>query len=150
MPANAVSVMAKNRRVRRYWIERGPGTSALRVWLLLALVAEAVAHAAHGEDVLRLLGVALELLAQMADVHVDRAWIAIRRVAPHALEQHVPREHPPRRSRQRAEDLELDICCLHIGLAHAHAPLGEVHLELPHRQRRVVARGLCRTAHVGT
>src|SRR5437762_8262628 len=136
MPANAVSVMAKNRRVRRYWIERGPGTSALRVWLLLALVAEAVAHAAHGEDVLRLLGVALELLAQMANVHVDGARVAIRGIAPYALQQHVAREHPPGRSRQRAEDLELDIGRLDLGRAHPDAPFGEVHLELAHDQGR--------------
>src|SRR6478609_9506293 len=89
--------MAKNSSVSRYWIERGPGILCSPG--LPSVVAEPVADSAHGEDVLRLLGVALELLAQVPDVDVDRAGVAERGVAPHALEQHVAREHTPRRAR---------------------------------------------------
>src|SRR5215217_4391504 len=78
-----------------------------RIRTRLLLVAEAVADAAHCEDVLGLLGVGLELLAQMADVDVDRPWIAVGRVSPHAREQHVAREHAPGGRGERAEDLEL-------------------------------------------
>src|SRR3954452_11694538 len=78
-----------------------------RIRIRLLLVAEAVADAAHREDVLRLLGVRLELLAQVADVDVDGARVAIGRVAPYAREEHVAREHAPRPGGERAEDLEL-------------------------------------------
>src|SRR3954452_22271250 len=74
----------------------------------ILLVAEAVADAAHREDVLGLLGVRLELLAQVADVDVDRAGVAVGRVAPHSRQQHVAREDAPGARRERAEDLELD------------------------------------------
>ena len=62
-------------------------------------VAEAVADAAHREEVLRLLGVELELLAQVADVDVDRARVAEGGVAPDARQQHLAREHPARVAR---------------------------------------------------
>src|SRR4051795_11427236 len=79
-----------------------------RIRTRLVLVAEAIADAAHREDVLGLLGVDLELLAQVADVDVDRARVAVGRVPPHAREQHVAREHTARAGGERAEDLELD------------------------------------------
>src|SRR3954451_11734121 len=86
-------------RLRR---DRSPGTSAL-------LVAEAVSDAAYREQVLGLLRIRLDLLPQMPDVHVDRARVAVRRVAPDAREQHVAGEDTARRARQRGEDLELDV-----------------------------------------
>src|SRR5689334_24961513 len=73
------------------------------------LLAEAVADAAHSEEELRLLGVALELLAQVADVDVDGARVAVLGVAPDVLEQRLAAEHAARRARQRREDLELDV-----------------------------------------
>src|SRR6185295_17977284 len=76
---------------------------------LLVRVTEAVPNAAHGEDVLRLLRVGLELLAQVADVDVYGARISVGRVAPHAREQHVARVDPPGIGRERGEDLELDV-----------------------------------------
>src|SRR4051795_10183924 len=81
-----------------------------RIRIRLLLVAEAVADAAHGEDVVRLLGVRLELLAQVADVDVDRARVAEGRVPPYAREQHVAREHATGTLGERVQDLELDVC----------------------------------------
>src|SRR5215217_8078745 len=78
-----------------------------RIRTRLLLVAEAVADAAHGEDVLGLLGVGLELLAQVADVDVDRARVAVGGVAPEPREEHVAREHAAGTRGERAQDLEL-------------------------------------------
>ena len=50
-------------------------------------VAEAVADAAHREDQLRLARVALDLLAQVTDVDVDRPRLAVVGAAPEPLEQ---------------------------------------------------------------
>src|SRR3954453_13098184 len=83
----------------------------------LPLVAEAVAHSPHREDVLGLLGVALELLAQVPDVHVDGARVAIGRVSPDPGQQLVATEHPAGVPGEGAEDLEL-----HEGQAHLLAP----------------------------
>ena len=73
------------------------------------LLPEAVADAAHGEEELGLLGVALELLAQVADVDVDGARVAVLGVAPDVLEQGLAAEHPAGRAGEGAEDLELDV-----------------------------------------
>src|SRR3954447_10333232 len=94
----AVSVIAEKMSARR---TRMDCTAAL------PLVAEPVAHSPHREDELRLLGVALELLAQVPDVHVDGARIAIGRVAPDPGQQLVAAEYPARVPGQRAQDLEL-------------------------------------------
>ena len=87
------------------------------------VVAEAIAHATYREQVLGLLRVALDLLAQVADVHVDRARVAVGGVAPDASQQHVAREHSPGAERQRLEDLELDEGRLHVLVAHPHRAL---------------------------
>src|SRR4051794_27330029 len=86
-------------RLRR---DRSPGTSPV-------LVAEAVSDAAHREQVLRLLRIRLDLLPQVADVHVDGARVAVGGIAPDAREQHVAGEDAPGGARQRGEDLELDV-----------------------------------------
>src|SRR3954462_11858066 len=115
------------RRLRR---ERSGRTGSL-------LVAEAVADPAHGEDELRLLGIGLELLAQVPDVHVDRARVAIGRVAPHAREQHVAREHPAGAARHRAGDLELNERGLEALLRQLHRALGRVHPQAGGLDRRL-------------
>ena len=72
-------------------------------------IAEAVAHAAHGEDVLRVLGVDLELLAQVADVDVDGARVAVAPSRPTRAVSSMSRVNTrPGLARQRAQDLELD------------------------------------------
>src|ERR1700728_4714056 len=56
---------------------------------------EGVAGSADGSD-----GVAFaaprERLAQAPDVDVDRAFVDLRRLAPHAVQELRAREHPPR------------------------------------------------------
>ena len=69
-----------------------PGHSALP---------EAVADAAHGQDQLRLVRILLDLLAQVADVHVDRARLAVVGAAAEALEQ-LPAREDAARARRRA------------------------------------------------
>src|SRR3712207_9228544 len=63
----------------------------------------------HGEDQLGVARVLLELLAQVADVDVDRARVAVGGVAPDALEQHRAAEHAAGVARQGGEDLELHV-----------------------------------------
>src|SRR3954453_2123644 len=111
-----------------------------RTWpLALRLrVAEAVADSAHGEEVLRLLGVELELLAQVADVDVDRPRVAVCAVAPDAGEEHVARPDAAGVRRERREDLELHVRRRDLGAAYAHAPLGEVDAQLVDVQRLLV------------
>src|SRR5205823_13955043 len=70
-------------------------------------VSEAVADAANGDDQPRLVRIALELLAQVPDVHVDRAGLAVGGVAPELLEQHLTAEHAARSLGDRPQDLEL-------------------------------------------
>ena len=50
-------------------------------------VAEAIADAAHGQDLLRLARLVLDLLAQVTHVHVDRPRLAVVGAARSALEQ---------------------------------------------------------------
>src|SRR3954468_19221421 len=94
-----------------------------RIRTRLLLVAEAVADAADREDVLGLLGVRLELLAQVSDVDVHGARVAVGGVAPHAREQHVAREHAAGARGERAEDLELHERGRHGLAAQGHGAL---------------------------
>src|SRR5207253_1576860 len=76
------------------------GRSSLRT-------SQAVPGATHGEDVPRLLGLWFELLAQVADVDVDRARVPICAVAPDRPEQLLAVEQPAGIGHQRVEQLEL-------------------------------------------
>ena len=73
--AIATNVTAKNTNARRFRSERTAPP-------LVRGVAEAVADAPDREDVFRLAGIALELLAKVPDVHVDRARLAVVGAAP--------------------------------------------------------------------
>src|SRR5204863_289482 len=70
---------------------RSAGRAAIAA--LASAVPEAVPDAAHREDERRLPGIRLDLLAQVTDVHVHRARLAVGRVAPHRLEQRLARVH---------------------------------------------------------
>src|SRR3954447_21347429 len=106
------------------------------------LVAEPAAHAPGPAQGLRVLGVALELLAQVADVDVDRPRIAERRVAPDARQQHVAGEDAAGAGGQRLEDLELDEGEVDVGAADADGALERVELEVDDVQRLVLVDGL--------
>src|SRR5262245_36070333 len=94
------------------------------------LAPEAVAHPAHGEEKLGVFRVLLQLLAQVADVDVYGARIAVLGIAPDVLEQRLAAEHAAGRARQRGEDLELDVGDADLLRAQGdHAPL-EVDLQL--------------------
>src|SRR5919109_3286944 len=89
-------------------------------------VPEAVPDAAHREDELRLARILLELLAQVADVDVDRARLTVVGAAPERLEQHPARVDPARVRRERPEELELDVRELHRLAADLDRPLRHV------------------------
>src|SRR3954447_16880217 len=56
---------------------------------------EDIPHTPGGVDKLGVSGVAFDLLAQVADVHVDRALVT-ELVAPHPCQQRATREYPTR------------------------------------------------------
>ena len=98
-----------------------------------------IPHAAHGEEELRILWIALDLLAQVSDVDVDGARVAIGGVAPEAVEDHRAAEYAARVAGEDREDLEL-----HVGEPHRLAPdldgaLGEVDAQVARRERLLVA-----------
>src|SRR5215207_3967205 len=102
-------------------------------------ITEPVADAAHGEQILGLTGVALHLLAQVADVNVDRPRVAIGGIAPDLLEQLLTGEDPPRGGCERGEDLELDVGQANGRPARAHRTAVEVDLELAGDDRVLTA-----------
>ena len=55
------------------------------------------------------MGSLLQLLAQVPDVDVDGARVAVLGVAPDVLEQGLAGEHAAGRAGEGAEDLELDV-----------------------------------------
>src|SRR6185437_4523264 len=66
-----------------------------------------VPGAAYGDDQARRLGHLLELLAQVAHVHVDRSRVAVGAVAPDRAQQLLAAEQAPGLADERAEQLEL-------------------------------------------
>jgi hypothetical protein len=73
---------------------------------------------------------ALELLAQVADVDVDRPRVAVGGVAPDALEQGRPAVDAARVAGERREDLELDVGESHGLAVDGHGALVEVDPQL--------------------
>src|SRR3712207_7345999 len=68
---------------------------------------ELVAHPAHGQDVARVPGVRLYLLAYVADLHVRRAGVPRELGAPHGLHDLSPAVDPPGVGGEEHEDVEL-------------------------------------------
>jgi len=68
---------------------------------------EAIAHLAHGQEVLGAAGIALDLLADAADVHVEQAAVALLVVAPDQVDQFVAGEDAAGMAGQGGEDVEL-------------------------------------------
>src|SRR5215210_2922534 len=105
-----------------------PGSHPLRFEKNGRPLPEDIPHAPGGVDKLGVPGVTLDLLSQMADVHVDRALVA-ELVAPHPREQGAPREHPPRVGGERYQELELRVCQVYVLAAHSHPAAGQVDLQ---------------------
>src|SRR5215216_4927122 len=128
MKPTAAAVITKNRTASRLrTLPRIKARSLPRA--RHSSFAEAVADAAHREQVLRGARIALQLLAEVTNVDVDGAGIPVGRVAPDLLQQHLARLHPPGRAREGGQDLELDIGQLHpLAPGRHHAPL-EVDLQ---------------------
>src|SRR5262249_38051294 len=74
-----------------------------------SLARQHVARAAHRLDVAGLLGVVLELLAQLGHVDVDRAVERVEVLALERVVELLARQHAPRRPRQRGQELELGV-----------------------------------------
>ena len=77
----------------------------------LRLRRDLVPHSPHRHD---RAGVA-ELPPELADVNVDRARVTGERVAPHALEQLITRQHEPAMVEELPEEVELLRCELNLG-----------------------------------
>src|SRR5215475_12654688 len=86
---------------------------------------EAIARAAHGDEVTGLLGVDLEALAELADEVVDRPHRA-GGLAPHLVEQLGAREHLARVADEEHQELELEVSQLDLDAVAHDGALREV------------------------
>src|SRR5277367_7028677 len=68
---------------------------------------EAISHASHREDQFRIGVIALDMLAQAADVNVDGPRFDERVTAPHHVEQLFTGIHPHRMLHEKFQQLEL-------------------------------------------
>src|SRR5262245_29941059 len=134
------SALGGRQRVTRRQVVRAPTATSSLARVGLWLISEPVTHASHREEVLRLARVALELLAQVADMDVDRARVAVGGVAPDLLEQHLAGHHAARGAGERREDLELHVGQPDLRATSADGPALEVDLEVAGADRPVAAR----------
>ena len=106
------------------------------------IIAEAVADAAHGEDELGLARIALELLAQVAHVDVDRPRLAVVGAAPERLQQHLAAcRRGPGWAASVAQELELHVGELDRLAVALHGPPGEIDAQSVGLDRLVPAVG---------
>src|SRR5918998_543739 len=91
-------------------------------------LAENIPDAPRGVDELGVAGVALDLLAEVADVDVHRALVA-ELVAPHPPEQRAARENPARARGEGHEELELGVGEIHLLAPYGDPAAGEVDAE---------------------
>src|SRR5918997_2823205 len=113
-------------------------------------LAENIPDAPRGVDELGVAGVALDLLAQVADVDVHRALVA-ELVAPHPPQQRATREHPPGARGERHQKLELGVGEVHLLAAHGYPAAGEVDAQpVVVELVGALARGDGRPAHYGS
>src|SRR5918999_4217029 len=83
-----------------------------------AFLAEDISDTPRGVDKLGVTGVALDLLAEVADVDVHRAFVA-ELVAPHPAQKRAAREHPARARGEGHQEFELG-----VGEVYLFAPYG--------------------------
>src|SRR6478672_8261398 len=94
---------------------------------------EEIAHAPHGLDEARLLGIRLELGADLGDVNVDGAIEGVG-VSLERIEDLLPRKDAPGGPGQGGQELEL-VVGEHTALArHRDLARGEVELDLAHAE----------------
>src|ERR1039458_9172807 len=97
----AVSTSAASSRGRR------PNRTVGRIPADSLTLRKAISGSAYGDDQARLLRGRLELFAQVADVNVDRARVAVCGIAPDRPQQLLAVEQPPGLVHQAGEQLEL-------------------------------------------
>src|SRR3712207_5006043 len=98
----------------------GPGFSPGALFL-----AENIPDTPRGVDELGVAGVALDLLAQVADMYVNRSLVA-KLVAPHPAQERAPREHPAGARGERNQQLELSVGEVYLFAPHGYPAAGEV------------------------
>ena len=94
---------------------------------------EAVAAAPHRQEVPRLIGIALELGAQLRDEVVDGPRLALLE-APHLAQQLLARVDAAAVAAEEAEQLELEVRELDRAAGAAHGPLREIDGDVPEPQ----------------
>src|SRR5215217_6120898 len=103
-------------------------------------LSELVAHPAYGQDVARVLGIGLYLLAYVADLHVRRAGVPRELCAPHGLHDLPPAIDPPGMGGEEQEDVELRGRKVHGGALSDHLPAGQVDRQ-PRELQALLLRG---------
>ena len=83
------------------------------------VAAEAEAHAAHGVDELQLRSTALQLAAQVAEVHIHHVGVAHPVGAPHLFDELLAGAHLGRTAAELLEQRELDARRRHVATTHA-------------------------------
>src|SRR5215216_7427055 len=91
-------------------------------------LAENIPDTPRGVDELGVPGVALDLLAEVADVDVHRTLVA-ELVAPHPAQERAPREHPAGARGERHQELELGVGEVHVLAPHGDPAAREVDAE---------------------
>src|SRR5712691_10173657 len=89
-----------------------------------------IADAAHGGNPLRIGRVVLDLLAQPADVNVNRAFVAEIFVAPDFGEDQIAREDSALVAHQFGEEVKFLVAQVEFLAATKNTPPGEVHAEI--------------------
>src|SRR5260370_25497112 len=103
----------------------------MRVWSrgTSVLAQEHVTHAADRLEVAGSFGIGLELGAQLGDVYVDRSIESLVSRAFQRVEQLLAREHTPRRTGERGEQVEFVGRQRQARAAYGHLACREIDLE---------------------
>src|ERR671916_2692888 len=88
-------------------------------------LAENISDTPRGVDEFGVPGVALNLLAEVADVDVHRAFVA-ELVAPHPAQKRAAREHPAGARGEGHQEFELGVGEVYLFATYGHPTTGEV------------------------
>src|SRR5829696_7299701 len=122
MPKRGLSPLFSPEESRRRVLRQEPGPDFFEKAFVLA---ENIPDTPRGVDKLGVAGVALDLLAEVADVNVHRALVA-ELVAPHHPQERAAREHPARARGEGHQELELGVGEVHLLTPNGHPAAGEV------------------------